>query len=576
MQPRIGSLPILKPYHSAAGTIICVGLLAAPVFSQVSPPVSPPGNPYLEDSAETPALRLQQQIMQGSFGQEVTALEGPLDAEAYILGPGDVFSVAVGGLAPVRQSVPVSATGLLTLPEAEAIKAGGRTLASVQQEAVAALQRIYVHVPVSVSLVQTRKFYVHIAGAVPEPGRYLMPPISRVDNAVGYAYRAQIAICPDPAICPATSASSELPQLQEGFRPALRNIRVTSRDSTRRTVDLMRYYTMGDMDANPPLRDGDYIMVPSYHETRDAVRVSGEVPFAGSYDVRPNDYLMDLLEIVTAESGLEELHEVRITRANEARETLSVMVPDLLQDQSRGPMIQKGDLINVLPRIIDQAAIYGRVTYPGTYRISGGKTTLTDLLELAGGLKDDASSRSAFLERNNSLNFREFGRSSNLDFFSREYALSFPAHVANRLIIDIDAILRKEAEDVVLHDGDRIVFPRDESTVVVTGSVRRPGLVTFSVGQDARHYISLAGGLAPNARSIYVFQDGTGDFRTGASAAVRSGDTIFVDRKDNAESAQSAQLLLTKQQQRIQLTQVIITGVTAITGIITAYAAITR
>ena len=514
--------------------------------------------------------------MQGSLGQEVTALEGPLDADTYILGPGDVLNIAVGGLAPLRQSVPVSATGLLTLPEADAIDAGGRSLASVQAEAVAALQEIYLHVPVSVSLVQTRKFYVHVAGAVPEPGRYLMPPVSRVDNAVGYAYRAQIAICPDPAICPATSASSELPQLQEGFRPALRNIRVTGRDSTLRTIDLLRYYTTGDMNANPPLEDGDYIMVPAYHETRDAVRVSGEIPYDGSYDVRPDDQLLDLLEIASAASGLEELGEVRITRANDKRETLSVMVKDLLNDGDRGPVILKGDHINVMPRVIDQAGIFGLVEYPGSYRITGGETTLTQLLELAGGLKSDASPRSAFLERHNSLNFREFGRASNLDFFSRAYALSFPAHTTNRLIINIDAILNGESPDIVLQDGDRIVFPRDEGTVVVTGSVRRPGLVSFAEGHNAQHYIRLAGGLAPGARQVYVFEDGSGDFRTGSNAVVRSGDTVFIDRKDNAETPQDAQLLLTKQQQRIQLTQVIITGVTAITGIITAYAAITR
>ena len=562
--------------RAASCTVLAASMMTLTSFAQRSPLSAG----LLDNPTDTPTIQLQQQFLQSAMDPEITALEGPLDAEEYVLGPGDLFTVSVGGLAPVRETVYVSASGNLALPEAGVVPAAGRTLAAVQQEALDALGQRYRNVPVSLSLVRTRTFYVHISGAVPEPGRYLMLPISRVDNAVSYAYRARSLYCPnagaEDSICLPTSGTAERPALQEGFKPSLRNVRVTHRDGTSRTVDLMRYYTTGDTESNPYLRDGDHITVPAYHVERDAVRVSGEVPYPGEYDVRDGDNVLDLLRIAAGHTGIRNLGEVRIARGDLGGGVISVAVEDLLSGEVQPPPIGKGDHINVLPREIAQAAIYGRVAYPGTYRIEDGKTTLRELVDLAGGLKDDASLEAAFMERNNSLNFREFGQASNLDFFSREYALSFPAHTANRVIVDIEGILAGDAEDIVLYDGDRLTFPRDEATVVVTGSVRQPGIVEFREGQTAAYYIDMAGGLGPGARSIYVFEDGTGDFRVGGASVVRSGDTIFVDRKDNAERPEIAQLLLTKQQQRIQLTQVIVTGVTAITSIITAYAAIRR
>ena len=562
--------------RAASCTALAAAMMTLTSFAQRSPL----STGLLDNPTDTPTIQLQQQFLQSAMDPEITALEGPLDAEEYVLGPGDLFTVSVGGLAPIRETVYVSASGNLALPEAGVVPAAGRTLASVEQEALDALEQRYRNVPVSLSLVRTRTFYVHISGAVPEPGRYLMLPISRVDNAVSYAYRARSLYCPnagaEDSICLPTSGTAERPALQEGFKPSLRNVRVTHRDGTSRTVDLMRYYTTGDTESNPYLQDGDHITVPAYHVERDAVRVSGEVPYPGEYDVREGDNVLDLLRIAAGHSGIQDLGEVRIAKGERGGGVISVAIEDLLSGDVQPPPIGKGDHVNVLPREIAQAAIYGRVPYPGTYRIDDGKTTLRELVDLAGGLKDDASLEAAFMERNNSLNFREFGQASNLDFFSREYALSFPAHTANRVIVDIEGILAGDAEDIVLYDGDRLTFPRDEATVVVTGSVRQPGIVEFQEGQAASYYIEMAGGLGPGARTIYVFEDGTGDFRVGGASVVRSGDTIFVDRKDNAERPEIAQLLLTKQQQRIQLTQVIVTGVTAITSIITAYAAIRR
>ena len=549
--------------------------------------------PSLVDAAQAnPLLQLQQRALEASLQSGLLALEGAVDPTVYVVGPGDQFSIAIGGLLPIREITPVSADGDLVLPEAGSIPAAGRTLDEVQREALAALKVRFAKVTLEVNLVQPRQFYIHLSGAVPRPGRYLMIPVSRVSEALELAYAAKAfdlqylqatAQIPanvekPPPVIP--SATSERPELNTDFRPALRNIRLTRRDGAEQVIDLIHYFTTGDTAHNPYLLDGDVVTVPTYHIRRDAVTVSGEVAYPGTFDHRPGDTVLDLLTLATGPGGLSAVGQMRLTRTHPdgRTEIMPLDAQAIVSGRREAPAVQRGDHLSVLPEEIAQASVQGRIVYPGTYRIENGKTTLRELVELAGGLKPDANLRAAFLERRKSLDFRESGRTSDLDFFSRAYARSFATQQASRVIVDIEAALQSDGEDIVLYDEDRVVFPRNEGTVFVMGNVPQPGYVEYVEGQPARYYIDRAGGPGPESETIYVFEDGTGQIRIGPNSVVRSGDTVFIDRKAVAESPQIASLLLAdrqaRRQSRIQTTQVIIAGLTAITSIITAFVAV--
>ena len=535
-----------------------------------------------DPTQQNPIQQWQQRAAESElFG--LIALEGALDADAYAVGPGDVFSISIGGPVPLVVSLPVSADGTLMLPEAGGVPAGGRTLTEVQTAATAALQQRFRNVPVEVTLSLPRQFYIHVTGAVPEPGRFLMMPVARVDDALQQAFAAELRLRPDPTAEGAPrvvgSATGQRPAANDAFRPSLRTVRVTHRDGTETSLDLIRYYTTGETAHNPYLRDGDVITVPAYHVDRDVVRVSGDVTYPGKYAFRPGDTALDLLLIAAGPGTLDDLGQVRLTRrasGGGVAENRLLDVGDL--DHAPPLRLQPGDHLNVLPRTVAEAQINGMVEYPGTYPIADGETTLRELVEMAGGLQDDAALDAAFLERRTSMAFKEDGRQSDLDLFSRAF-LQSRIH-ENRIVADIGAVLRGEAEDLVLTDRDRVVIPRDEGQVFVTGNVVRPGYVAFAPGQPARYYLERAGGKVALSKGVYVFEDGTGAMRTGEGAPVGSGDTIFVDRVDLAEPDQPelAQLLISerasRRQARILTTQNIITGVSAITGIITAYVAL--
>ena len=509
--------------------------------------------------------RMQDATMQGSS----LALEGALDPEEYVLGPGDRFNVGIGGILSNTYSLVVSASGDLDLPEAGQLQAAGRTLAAVTAEALAALRESYANVPVSVSLVQTRSFYVHVSGAVPQPGRYLMLPISRVDEVLAEAFTPKYF---DVETNNYIYLPARRPELHAEYEPAFRNVQIQHRDGTTTSIDLVRYYINSETEHNPYLRDGDRIVIPSYHRIRDGVRLSGDIAYGGTYSLRPGDTAKDLLELAAGPSGTAHLDSVRLTRSGDLR-PVNLDAQALLGGVADNPVLQAGD--HLVARAVKAAIarIQGRVKYPGTYNIEDGHTTIQELIKMAGGLEGDANLEAAFVERGNSLDFRETPSQSDLDYQSRRFFQSFASR-PNRVHVDLRSVVQTGSENLVLYDGDRVVFPRDEGTVRVIGQVTQPGAVAYQSGMPASYYIERAGGRAPGSREVYVVEESTGEVHQGANAIVKSGDTIFVDRMSLADDPEMEQLLLAKKQNRIQTAQVILAGVTAITGIITTYVAV--
>jgi polysaccharide biosynthesis/export protein len=507
------------------------------------------------------------------------ALEGPIDEQTYLLGPGDQLALTIGGAAPVQLVVPITADGYLVLPEAGTIRGAERTLAAVRAEVLDLLRTYYRNVPVTLSLLAPRSFYVHLSGVVPEPGRYLVMPLGRLDDALQQAFAARASAQPDPAennaLKIAGSATSERPALQPTFRPSLRNLEIKHRDGTSESVDLIRYYIDGDMTHNPYLRDGDMIRVPAYDRTRETIRVTGDIASDAYIEYRAGDTVLDILRMAAGDLEGKALGEVRLTRRlpDGSAETRVVDLGAQLAGTQEAILVEPGDHVNVVPREIEQAAIYGFVQYPGTYPIQSAKTTVRELLASAGGLKPEASVRAAYIERRQSQTFKGDGQASDLDFFGRAYLQQSLRE--NRLSISLEDALAPDAPDVILYTGDVIVFPRDEQTVYLTGNVVQPGYLPFVDGQTADYYIARAGGQAPLSTGVYVFEAGTGEVHTTGGVIVKPGDTIFVNREPTSDNPEVQALILTDQASRRQAgiarTQTVITGITALVSVINTY-----
>ena len=502
------------------------------------------------------------------------ALEGAVDPNEYLIGPGDVFRLMIGGLSPREIPLTVSASGVLPLPEAGALNVGGKTLAEVVDSAMELLESRYVNAPISLSLAQARSFYVHVTGSVIKTGRFLMLPASRVSDVVLQALSSGVMTTrqtnEDVEVDFVAPEQLFRPETNEAYKPALRNIQVQHRDGTEALIDLPRYQTTGNTDHNPLLRDGDRINVPAYHEIRESIRISGDVAWPGLYDWRPDDTIASLLDLATGGRPLNSAAQFRLMRWRDGvyHTVLDQSIEELEQNLVGDQPLIAGDHLTIYEQKTATAIIEGWVNYPGEYRIEGGVTTLTQLVELAGGLRDGASTNAATLERTSQNNLidtpqnlaeSELVPTSTSDptgrLFSESFLRPFSGELGSHVAADIAGALSGGSEDIVLYDGDRLIFPRDEGTVLVTGNVPQPGYVTFVSGMTAKYYVDRVGGSGPEADNIYIYNGSSSTVRQGANEPVRPGDIVFVSRLD--------QLSVTARQARVQQVQVLVGVVSA-------------
>ena len=521
------------------------------------------------------------------------ALAGPVDADAYLVGPGDVFAVSVGGSVPRQTTATVTADGLLVIAEAGTFRAAGRSLAAVRAEARAALDRQYRNVPTDVALAVPRQFSVFVSGAVPLPGRQTVSALGRVEDALGATT--------GEGLTPLGLADYQAPPRAETERrPALRNVLVTGRGGAEDRVDLLRYYATGDLAYNPLLRDGDAVHLPTFDPAREGVSVGGAVDRPGIYDWRPGDTAAALVAVAAGRDVAGRVDAVRRTRVVAGRPQ-SVEVP----------LAEAGEL-DVLPR--DQlsvvaaapdaafASAVGEVRFPGTYPIVSGATTLAELVDAAGGLADDALARAAYLERTarptpdpdpSSLfaasprpltqarldsALTDLGTLSDLGLVGRRYYLTETLS-PGRVAADVGG-----AADVRLLAGDRLVVPRDVGTVRLTGQVARPGYVPFVEGRTAADYVASAGGLGPAARTVYVVDARTGALVAGDGTPVQRGDAVFVDREPTSDSPQIEGLAIqerreereVRQQRQTLLLQTVQVAASVLSAVGTLYLLVTQ
>ncbi len=540
---------------------------------------------------ETNPLQDQLTRFQGAGG--VIPLEGTVDAAQYIVGPGDLFEISVGGPQPLMAPTAVSADGYLILPEAGAVQVGGHSLHEARSRAKAALQESFRNVRVEIALAQPRQFYVHVSGAVPFPGRYLATPVGRVAGVLSLAY----------------ADTTRAPTGNTRFRPALRNVLLTHTDGTQETVDLLRYHATGSTDHNPYLRDGDVVSVPAFDPDYGAVFVSGNVAFPGIYDHRPDDTLADLLALATGEETPRPSQRVRLSRVLEdGSAEAEIYEADALQGEAGVPVLAR-DQVHVLAEDMVRGVVEidGWVQYPGAYPILSGETTLQGLVALAGGLRPGALARAAHLKRSplplpepdyearfgalaglpdavpaDTLALMQATRLADMDFFDNAY-LKHDLRMQSSVPIDLTVALDEGAAPILLQDGDKVYVPRDNNQVFVFGQVNRPGYVPHRPGMSLQEYVRAASGPGENAGTSYVIKAGTNRFAAASETTIESGDRIFVNRENMFADTEELQRLLTEgerldlENERMGLEkrsftfQTILTTVGTITGFVTTY-----
>jgi protein involved in polysaccharide export with SLBB domain len=501
--------------------------------------------------------------------------EGVLDTKGYILGTNDLLSIKIDAVKPVSlRGIVVNPQGHVVIPITGSIKVSGLTVQQAEAKIKEAVSKQIKNPEVNITIESPRPSIIHITGGVPHPGKYIIPAQSRVDQAIFSSITSG-----DRNPSKTLKNSSEF--LNAG-NYSLRSIQIFHPDGTESEADLIKYFRTGNLSSNPFVKDGDLINITPTNRETPKVSISGAVKADYEFEFKQGD-TPEL--ILSFGGGFEEVADT--TKLYVYRRGVSGIEQIIVESN-------EWDTFRLLPndRVIapfgdefDASAsawVYGEVNIPGNFPIESGVTTGLELLQTAGGLSPDALPAAAYLVRSggqkneipNQFNTNLMKRTSDQYVQGLEYLDAETQLSRNQVFIDLTD--NSQLQNLKIFDGDRLYIPRDDQTIFVFGQVNNPGYLGYSNTKSVNEYIAQAGGFALSADRdrVFILKAGNATWFKVGDTELSSGDKIFVDRQPVEELNAKRAYEIQKQQLRNQRTQLIMTAITTITGIITTYVAV--
>jgi len=293
---------------------------------------------------------------------------------------------------------------------------------------------------------------------------------------------------------------------------------------TVRSLDLLRYISLGDETQNPYVANGMDITV---RYARNFAWVYGDIQgfLLGQVPFKQGETAGELLSLYTLNPTADTSH-VLFRREGDTARVLK------LSDLSSITLSDR-DYLSVIPlpdvRTPSSVLVQGEAARPGRYPIDHGKTRVLQLLESAGGASSEGDLSRAFIIRGPAA-AQQASSSAYLNASGavRPEILAGMRHLAGARDWTVIPVLTGE---VALEDSDVVVIPRKELCVYVSGAVKKPGAVAFTADKEVADYIALAGGYGKsadhrNVRVVTPWSDGV--IAITDVKSVRAGDVIVV------------------------------------------------
>lgn len=311
------------------------------------------------------------------------------------------------------------------------------------------------------------------------------------------------------------------------------------------------------------LRNEDVLYIPSLKDIQDEKKLSiyGEVYYPGVYHFADNTTVEDLILQAGGLKDAASLVKVDVSRRlrnAKAEETSSVIAEifsfalkdGFVVEGTPGFVLQPFDEVFVRksPGYVEQnhVTIEGEVAFEGIYTLSNKGQRLSDLLEMAGGLTQEAYPKGARLIRTLTDAERLKQQSMKKFIVSKDSAelRKFDLNQVRYVGINLDKAIEHKGSDewdLVLQDGDKLIIPQYTNTVTINGEVLYPNTVAYMPGQGLDYYINQAGGFSVKARRKKVFAvnlNGTVT-RVRRSKDIQPGCEIVVPTKEERKRAVS-------------------------------------
>lgn len=387
------------------------------------------------------------------------------------------------------------------------------------------------------SIIDRFENMVEVKGAVYRPGMYQLGEKvssvrSLIDNADGLTEEAMVS------------------------RAVLRRMK-PNRTQEVITIDLKGI--VEGTAADVPLENEDILFIPTLaeHQNLRTLSIDGEVIFPGTYEYAEKMTVEDLIlqaggltdnaSTVKVDVARRMIDPEATTSTMEIAKTFSFAIkPGFEFDGDKSFTLEPYDVVSVRRSPVSaelfKVRVEGEVAYEGSYTLSQKNQRLSDVLKEAGGVVPGAYVRGARLIRTMNKDerarmeevikmARQSGSADTKDSINLEQLALSETYTVG---IHLDEALANPGgdEDIELQDGDRLVVPRYNRTVKISGDILKPNVVAFKDKKNYKYYIEQAGGYGRRARktnTYILYQNGT--IAKASKAPVEPGCEIIVPTK---------------------------------------------
>ena len=401
--------------------------------------------------------------------------------ENYRLGAGDEVIIDIWGASQNTLQETISPDGYIQVENIGPVYLSGLTVKQANQRLKDTFGRIYSGLygeapdsNIRLSLGQNRSIQVHVMGEVENPGSYAMSSFATIFNALYMA---------------------------GGVRETgtLRAVKVYRNNKEIASCDIYDFLLHGKMNTDIRLEDNDAVLVGSYAEL---VCVAGKVKRPMYYEMLATENVKDVLDYAGGFAGNAYRKDVRLVRVGQRE----MEIYTLDEQEQRSFRVMDGDSItvdSVLATFANMVEVKGAVYRPGQFQMNGRINTVRQLIENAGGLKDDAFLNRAVLNRRNADGTME------------------------NLSVNLAGLMDGSASDIVLRKNDCLFVAsiedmRETQVITIYGEVAFPGTYHYQDNMTIEDFIVNAGGLTEAASTAKVDVSR----RIKDSHAITTSDTI--------------------------------------------------
>ena len=303
----------------------------------------------------------------------------------YIVDVGDTFEILLTGKLDVKDEFLVGRDGAISIEKIGKVNVAGKTLTEAEQTIIQYIETAAFGVDAFVSLAKLRDVQVVMLGHIFSPGIYTLSGGSNILAALNVAGGI-------------TESGS------------YRKIEHRRNGELIQTIDLYDLMVFGKFNTSATLRSGDTVLVsPSQMQ----IPVSGGVNYPALFEAIPGETIHDLITYASSfseyYSGFSSVLVSRMT-------TVESKIIEVQEVNLNNFILQPRDSIQVPSykneiQPVRKVLISGMVNRPGEYVI-GLNEKLSDLIQRAGGYKENAYLYGAALFRSEALDKEKAFRST--------------------------------------------------------------------------------------------------------------------------------------------------------------------